>query len=36
MEQQLQASNSQFYRNQKAYERAMRDILHCCNSFHKV
>jgi succinate dehydrogenase/fumarate reductase flavoprotein subunit len=36
MEANLGASNSQYYKNQKAYERAMRDILHCCQSYNRV
>jgi len=31
MELQMQCSNSQYYRNSKGYEKALRDILHCIN-----
>ena len=33
METQMGCSNSQYYRNSKGYERALRDILHCINQF---
>lgn len=33
MELQMQCSNSQYYGNNKGYEKALRDILHCINSF---
>ena len=31
MEKQMHCSNSQYYKNNKGYEKALRDILHCIN-----